>query len=221
MRVRHHGWHKEMQSILSDNTTLEPIMRVAFSKSGTSQVTNSHASTENVLKNSARANHTDIAHWHEDHKEQCCTSGVNVSGNWIVRSRLLENGSVKTDLCKGNRGDRDWQSLYSASSDMSRLAYRCSIAVIACGIGLFHMARASSRSTSVHVNTSRNNSGCEVLQRVYRPAGRSHVLEMRICVHTTRRLQWIVIDCKRNLQQDSGQCTKKLSVHIFQVPPHS
>ena len=51
----------EMKSILSDNTTLEPIMRVAFSKSGTSQVTNSHASTENVQKNSACANHTDIA----------------------------------------------------------------------------------------------------------------------------------------------------------------
>ena len=44
-----------MESILSDNTTLEPIMRVAFSKSGTSQVTNSHASTENVQKNSACA----------------------------------------------------------------------------------------------------------------------------------------------------------------------
>ena len=32
--------------ILSDNTTLEPIVRVVFSKSGTSQVTNSHACTE-------------------------------------------------------------------------------------------------------------------------------------------------------------------------------
>ena len=44
---------------------------------------------------------------------------------------------------------------------------------------------------------------------------------MRICVYTTRRLQWIVIDCKRKLQQDKGYCTKKiLSVHILQVPPH-
>ena len=50
----------EMKSILSDNT-LEPIMRVAFSKPGTSQVTNSHAATENVQKNSACAKHTDIA----------------------------------------------------------------------------------------------------------------------------------------------------------------
>ena len=61
MRVRHHGWHMEMKSFLSDNTTLEPIMRVAVSKSGTSQVTNSHAPTKNVQKNSACANHTDIA----------------------------------------------------------------------------------------------------------------------------------------------------------------
>ena len=94
-----------------------------------------------------------------------------------MRSRLLEDGSVKTDLCKDNREDGDLQSLWPASSDMSRLAYCCCIAVIACGIGLFHMARASSRPTSVDVNTSQNNSGCEVLQRVYRPAGRSHVLK--------------------------------------------
>ena len=78
-----------------------------------------------------------------------------------MRSRVLENGSVKTDLCKDNRGDGDLQSLWPFSSDMSQLAYCCCIAVIACGIGLFHMARASSRLTSVHVNTSQNNSGCE------------------------------------------------------------
>ena len=95
-----------MKSILSDNTTLEPIMRVAFSKSGTSHVTNSHASTENVQKNSACANHTDIANSHEDNKEHCCPSCANVSGIWSVRSRLFENGSVKTDLCKNNRGDK-------------------------------------------------------------------------------------------------------------------
>ena len=134
-----------------------------------------------------------------------------------MRSRLLEIGPVKTDLCKDNRGDGDSQSLWPASSDVSRLAYCCCIAVIACGIGLVHMARASSRLTSVHVNTSQNNSGCEILQRVYGPAGRSRMLKMRTCVHTPRRLQWIVIDCKRNLQQDKGHCTKKMSVHILQV----
>ena len=42
-------------------------------------------------------------------------------------------------------------------------------------------------------STSQNNSGCEVLQRVYRPAGRSHMLKMRICVITaaeTRTARW-------------------------------
>ena len=63
-----------------------------------------------------------------------------------MRSRLSEKGSVKTDLCKDNRGDGDLESLWPASSDMSRF-------------GLFHMARASSRLTSVHVNTSQNKSG--------------------------------------------------------------
>ena len=51
-----------------------------------------------------------------------------------------------------DRGDGDLQSLWPASSDMSQLICCCCIAVIACGIGLFHMARASSRLTSVHVN---------------------------------------------------------------------
>ena len=100
---------------------------------------------------------------------------------------------------------------------MSRFPYRCCIAVIACGIGLFHMARASSRLTSVHVNTSQNNSGCDVSQRVYRPAGRSHMLKQRICVHS-RRSQWIVIDCKRNLQQDKRYCTKKCRCTSYKSP---
>ena len=138
-----------------------------------------------------------------------------------MRSRLSENGSVKTDLCKDNRGDGDLQSLWPASSDVSRLAYCCCIAVIACGIGLFHMARASSRLTPVHVNTSQNNSGCEVLQRVHRPAGRSHMLKMCIRLHISRRLQWIVIDFKRNLQQDKGHCTKNKIVGAHLTSPRT
>ena len=39
---------------------------------------------------------------------------------------------------------------------MSWLTYCCSIAVIACGIGLFRMARASSRLTSVQINTTKH-----------------------------------------------------------------
>ena len=38
---------------------------------------------------------------------------------------------------------------------MSWLTCCCCIAVIACGIGLFHMARASSRLTSVQINTTK------------------------------------------------------------------
>ena len=45
---------------------------------------------------------------------------------------------------------------------------------------------------------------------------------MRICVYTHRRLQEIVIDCKRNLQQRQRTLYKKiLSVHILQVHPHT
>ena len=131
-----------------------------------------------------------------------------------MRSRLLENGSVKTDLCKDNRGDGDLQSLWPASSDMFRLVNCCCIAVIACGIGLFHMAHASRRLTSVHVNTSQNNSGCEVLQRVYRTAERSHMLKMCICVHPPVGYSGS-LSAKRNVQEDQGHFTKK-SMYVLQ-----
>ena len=69
--------------------------------------------------------------------------------------------------------------------------------------------------------TSQNNSGCEVLQRVYRPAGRSHMLTMRICVYTSRRLQWIVINCKRNLQQRQRTLYKEnVGAHLSSPPAH-
>ena len=35
------------------------------------------------------------------------------------------------------------------------------------------------------------------------------MLKMRICVYTSRRLQWIVMDCKRNLQQRQRTLHKK------------
>ena len=47
------------------------------------------------------------------------------------------------------------------------------------------------------------------------------MLKMRTCVYSSRRLQWIVIDCKRNLQQRQKILyKKKLSVHTLRVPPH-
>ena len=47
------------------------------------------------------------------------------------------------------------------------------------------------------------------------------MLKMRICVHTTRRLQWIVFNCKRNLQQDKGYCSiKKIVGAHLTIHPH-
>ena len=59
---------------------------------------------------------------------------------------------------------------------------------------------AQAADQHLYRSTQRINSGRDVLQRVYRPAGRSHVLKMRMCVYTPRRLQWIVLGCKRNLR---------------------
>ena len=50
-----------------------------------------------------------------------------------------------------NRRDGDLQSLWPASW----LTCCCCIAVIACGIGLLHIARASSRLTSLQINTTK------------------------------------------------------------------
>ena len=74
------------------------------------------------------------------------------------------------------------------------------------------MARASSRLTSVQINTTKQFLlwGCSVFTALQ---GAHICLNMRICVHTPCRLQWIVIDC------ETRYCTKK-SVHIFQVSPH-
>ena len=100
---------------------------------------------------------------------------------------------------------------------MSGLTYCCCIAVIACGIGLFRMARASSRLTSVQINTTKHF-GVWNLAACSPPPGAHICLKMRICVYTHRRLQGIVIDCKRNLQQDKGYCTKKCRCTSFKSP---
>ena len=134
-----------------------------------------------------------------------------------MRSRLSKRICKKL-VCAKTDGTVDLQTLWPASSDMSRLTYCCCIAVIACVIGLFHMARASSRLTSVHANTSQNNSGCEVLQRVYRPASRSHMLEMRICVHklfTPIRNHCVNTElmCRMN-SSDQEFCVRRISSEV-------
>ena len=99
---------------------------------------------------------------------------------------------------------------------MSWLTCCWCIAVIACGIGLFHMARASSRPTSVQINTTKQFWlwGCSVFTAL--PG--AHICLKCAYVFTHRRLQWIVIDCERNLQQDKGYCTKKSRCTSFKSP---
>ena len=105
---------------------------------------------------------------------------------------------------------------------MSWLTCCCCTAVITCGIGLFHMARASSRLTSVQINTTKQFCLWGLAACLPPPPG-AHIC-LKICANVftpPRRLQGSVIDCKRNLQKDKGYCTKKkMSVHIFQVHPH-
>ena len=92
---------------------------------------------------------------------------------------------------------------------MSWLTCCCCTAVITCGIGLFHMARASSRLTSVQINTTKQFWLWCLAACLPPPPGAHIRLKMRKCVYTLRRLQGSVTDCKRNLQQDKGYCTKK------------
>ena len=53
--------------------------------------------------------------------------------------------------------------------------------------------------------TERNNSVCEVLQRVYRPAGCSHMLETRTCVYTSVGHSGSL---NETCNKDEGYCTK-------------
>ena len=69
-------------------------------------------------------------------------SRLAVTRAWIFALNLLTTEKTGTYNHFGPRPLR-----------MSWSTYCCCIAVIACGIGLFHMARASSRLTSVLMNT--------------------------------------------------------------------
>ena len=51
------------------------------------------------------------------------------------------------------------------------------------------------------------------------PPGAHVFLKKCKCVHTRRRLQWIVIDCKRNLQRRHRKLAQKMSVHILEAHP--
>ena len=100
---------------------------------------------------------------------------------------------------------------------MSWLTRCCCIAVIACGTGLFHMARASSRLTSVQIDTTKQL-WLWSLASCLPPRRRSHMLKTCANVFTppvgySGSLSAVNETCKKT----KGSCTKKLSVHILQV----
>ena len=103
---------------------------------------------------------------------------------------------------------------------MSWLTCCCCIAVIACGIGLFHMARASNRLTSVQINTTKQFwfvRSCSV----FTAPPDAHICLKCAYVFTpsvgySGSLSTVNETC--NNTKDTVQ--KKMSVHILQVPAH-
>ena len=80
---------------------------------------------------------------------------------------------------------------------MSWLTCCCCTAVITCGIGLFHMARASSRLTSVQINTTKQFWLWGLAACLPPPPGAHICLKKCANVFTPpRRLQGSVIDCQ-------------------------
>ena len=114
------------------------------------------------------------------------------SSSWLQQSRTTktwteqgrENGSVKTDLCKDNRGDEDLQSLWPASSDVSP----GNLLLLHCGHCLWDWTFPhGSRKQQTNVCTNQHHARVRTLSAchpVYRPARRSRVLKMRMCVYT-------------------------------------
>ena len=102
---------------------------------------------------------------------------------------------------------------------MSWLTYCCCIAVIACGIGLFHMARASSRPTSVQINTTKQFWfwGSSVFTAL---PGAHICLKKRICVHIPVGYSGSLSTVNETCNKTKDTVQTKLSVHIFQVHPH-
>ena len=92
---------------------------------------------------------------------------------------------------------------------MSWLTFCCCIAVIACVVGLFHMARASSRLTSVQINTKKQFlvvMSCSVFTV---PPG-AHVCLKSANVFTPAVVySGSVSTANETCNEDKGNCTKK------------
>ena len=79
--------------------------------------------------------------------------------------------TIETCEINTTEGGGDLESLWLASSDLSGLIFCRCFAVIACGIGLFHMARASSRLTSVQINAKKTTLGVSSCSALTAPPG--------------------------------------------------
>ena len=91
---------------------------------------------------------------------------------------------------------------------MSWLTCCCCIAVIACGIGLFHMARASSRLTSVQINTTKTILVVRSCSVFTAPLGAHTCLECE-CVFTHPvGYKWSLSTANETCNKDKGYCTK-------------
>ena len=121
-----------------------------------------------------------------------------------------------------DRGDGDWQSLWPTSSKNVLV----NLLLLHCGHGLWDWTFPhGSRKQQTNVCTDEHNETILVVRSCsgfpYHPAGHSHTLKIRTCVYTPRRLQWIVIDCQRNLQQRQRILYKKnVGAHLASPPAH-
>ena len=117
------------------------------------------------------------------------------------------------------RGDGDLQSLWPASSENVLV----NLLLLHCGHCLWDwtLPHGSRKQQTNDCTDWHNETILVVMSCIVFTATPGADICLKCAYVFTRRLQWIVIDRKRNLQQRQRILhKKKMSVHILQVSPH-
>ena len=146
-----------------------------------------------------------------------CRRTVHVLSTLTSR-RLLENGSVKTDLCKDNKGDGDFQSLWPASSENVPV----NLSLLHCGHCLWDWTFPhGSRKQQTDV-CRRQHLSKQFWVRSYSvftaPPG-AHICWKCAYVFTHTVSYSGSFSTVNETCNKTKDTVKKMSVHIWQVPP--
>ena len=168
--------------------------------------------------------------WRTSNSVSNTVLSLNVFGNWSREFQPLCFPDLDSPDSQSHvlgyshwtkwEGSGTWSHFGPRPLRKSWLTFCCCIAVIACGIGPFHMARASNRLTSVQINTTKQVlvvMSCSVFTV---PPG-AHV-----CLKSANVFTRAVVDSRslstanETCNEDKGNCTKNVGAHLGSTPEH-